>query len=221
MLELFRGIPLFDALSAGQLDELTGAAVRRAVRPREVLYEQDEPAESCFLMLSGTLRFNIRLGKQKATSGVVSGNDLFGLESLQSDASRQETAIGGESADLLEIRGDFFRKFLVENPRFQFRLINYVVAKYYEKSSQAVRTSHYDAEQRLAAYLMDGCQGRPPRGCRRHVVMSQADLADYLALTPETLCRKMSKFRKLGWIDGRGSEYVIKKPTALQQLLDQ
>lgn len=221
MLERFRGIPLFDALSADQLDELTGAAARRTIRPREILYEQDEPAMSCFLVLSGTLRFNIRLGKQKATSDVACGNDLFGLEALQSDASRQESAIGGESADLLEIRGDFFRKFVLENPRFQHQLLNYVIDKYYEKTSQAVRTSHYDAEQRLAAYLMDGCKGRPQRGCRRHVVMSQADLADYLALTPETLCRKMSKFRKLGWIDGRGNEYVIKKPTALQQLLDQ
>lgn len=221
MLERFRGIPLFDALSADQLDELIGAASRRAVRPREVLYEQGEPAKSCFLILSGMLRFTIRLGKQKATSGVAFGNDLFGLESLQSAANRQETAIGGESSDLLEIRSDYFQKFVLQNPRFQFQLINYVVAKYYEKSFQGVRTSHYDAEQRLAAYLMDGCKGRSQRGCRRHVVMSQADLADYLALTPETLCRKIGKFRKLGWIDGRGNEYVIKKPTALQQLLDQ
>jgi CRP-like cAMP-binding protein len=83
------------------------------------------------------------------------------------------------------------------------------------------RPGHYDAEQRLASYLIENCGDRSLSGCRQGVVVSQADLADYLALTPETLCRKVSKFRKLGWIGGRGNDYVIKKPAALQQLLEQ
>jgi len=219
--EQLRGIPLFKALPADQLDRLAGAATRRTSRSREVVYEQGDPASSCFVVLGGTLRFRVRLGKQTATSGLAYANDVFGLESLQSNAKRQETAIAGGVAELLEIRNEFFREFVLENPGFQFELLNYVVAKYHEKSFHAVHTGHYDAEQRLAAYLIDSCSGRPLRGCRQSAPMSQADLADYLALTPETLCRKVSKFRKLGWIGGRGNEYVIKKPAALQGLLDQ
>lgn len=214
-------IPLFDSLAADQLKRLTGAAAHRTVRAREVLYEQGNPAPTCFAVLDGNLRFSVVLGKQKATSGLASANDLFGLEALQSRATRQETAIAGGPAELIEIGGDFLRGFLLENPRFQFQLLSYVIGKYHDKSTHAVHTGHYDAEQRLAAYLIGHCEGKPSRGCRQHTRMSQADLADYLALTPETLSRKVSKFRKLGWIGGRGSEYVIKRPAALQSLLNQ
>lgn len=219
MLDQLRKIPICNALPAGQLRRLADQAVPRAMRSRETLYEQDEPAVSCFAVLAGTLRFSVRLGKQTATSGLMTVNDVFGLESLQRDGRRQETAIAGGPAEVLELGGEFFREFLLENPRFQFQLLNYVIAKYQETSCHAVHTGHYDAERRLAAYLIDNCHGRELRGRRNSATLSQADLADYLALTPETLCRKVSKFRKLGWIGGRGSEYVIKKPAALQNLL--
>lgn len=219
--EQLRGIPLFEALSAEQLDRLAGEATRRSVRARDVVYEQGDPATSCFVVLAGTFRFSVRLGKQQATSGLASANDLFGLESLRDDGTRQETAIAGGPGKLVEIGNEFFRSFVVDNPHFQLRLLTYLVGKYHDRTSHAVQTGHYDAEQRLAAYLIDNCEGRPLRGCRQNTAMSQADLADYLALTPETLCRKVSKFRKLGWIGGRGSEYVIKKPAALQGLLNE
>lgn len=221
MLERLREIPCFDTLADDQLEELAGAAASRDMRSREILYEQGAPARSCFVVLAGTLRFSVQLGKQKATSGLAAANDVFGLEALESDAEMRETATAGSAGELLAIDGAFFRGFLLENPRFQLRLLNQVVDKYHDKSSHAVHTGHYDAEQRLAAYLIENCAGRPLRGCRQNTMMSQADLADYLALTPETLCRKVSKFRKLGWIGGRGSEYVIKKPAALQGLLEE
>lgn len=51
-----------------------------------------------------------------------------------------------------------------------------------------------------------------------HAGLSQAELADYLALTPETFCRKVSKFRQLGWISGNGNNYVVRRPEALRDV---
>lgn len=221
LLKRIRTIAIFETLSAGQLRRLASGAAPRRMRSRETLYEQDDPAGACFAVLAGTLRFSVRLGKQTATSGLAFANDIFGLESLRRDGRRPETAVAGGPSEVLEIGGDFFRQFVLDNPGFHFHLLNYVIAKHHEKSCHAVHTGHYDAEQRLAAYLIDNCEDRPLQGCRNNAALSQADLADYLALTPETLCRKVSKFRKLGWIGGRGSDYVIKKPSALQSLLKQ
>jgi CRP-like cAMP-binding protein len=219
VLQRLRNIPFFDTLPADQLARLAEAAAVRAIRAREVLYEQNDPAHSCFAILSGTLRFSVRLGRQQATSGLASAHDVFGLESLQLQARRPDTAIAGAPSEVAEIDAARLRELMLENPRFQFVLLNYVVLKLQEKSSHAVQTGHYDAEQRLASYLIEHC-GDGLRDFREGVVVSQADLADYLALTPETLCRKVGKFRKLGWIGGRGNDYVIKKPAALQQLLE-
>lgn len=221
MLQRLRNLTIFDALTADQLAKLAESAAVRAIRARETLYEQNDPARSCFAILSGTLRFSVRLGRRQATSGLASVHEIFGLESIQRQGRRPDTAIAGGPSEVVEIDSAGLKELMLENPRFQFALLNYVVVKLQEQSSHAVQTGHYDAEQRLASYLIDRCGDYPLRGCRQGLVVSQADLADYLALTPETLCRKVSKFRKLGWIGGRGNDYVIKKPAALQQLLDQ
>lgn len=98
-------------------------------------------------------------------------------------------------------------------------MLDYVVAKLHEKAEQAVRNSHQDAERRIAAYLIDQTAHRVPRDAETWAALSQAELADYLALTPETFCRKINKFRRLGWISGNGNEYVVTKPDALRDLL--
>jgi len=209
---------MFRDVALAQLEKLTAQSQVHALRPRQALYEQGERARSCFVVLSGTLRLRVRLGKQTATSGLAFANDIVGLEALMNDGCRQESAIAGGPVEVLDIAGERLRAFLIDNPGLQFELLQYVIASLFQKSSHAVHTGHYDAEQRLAAYLVNHCD-HPLRNAETAGGISQADLADYLALTPETLCRKVSKFRKMGWIGGRGNDYVIKKPAALQELL--
>jgi CRP/FNR family transcriptional regulator len=221
VIEGLRELPLFEELPEGQLENLGREAVRRSLRPREVLYEQGAEASSCFLVLDGTVRMSVQLGRQAATSGLAYANDIVGLEALLNRAPRQETAVAGTHVDLLEVRGRWLASFLVDNPAFLFELLRHVIAGLYDASSHAVQTGHYDAEQRIAAYLVDHCVVRRGEAREAPAAISQADLADYLALTPETLCRKVSKFRKLGWIGGRGNEFVVKQPGALQDLLEQ
>lgn len=219
MIKQLRDNPVFDVLATGRLEQLADGAVRRTLHSREVLFAEGDTASSCYILLAGRVRFSIRLGSRQVTSGFASGSDLFGLESLREGVERFETATAGGPVDLLDIDATVFREFLLHNPRFQLQVLWSVLSRYHEKTCHAVRTGHYDAEQRFAAYLLDNHDGHG-REPRQPVSMSQADLADYLALTPETLCRKVGKFRKLGWIEGRGSEYIVRQPAALQQLLN-
>lgn len=210
-------VPLFRGLSAGGLKRLAQAAVKRDIRPREALYEEGDPAASCFVLLGGAVQFNVRLGRQRVIAGLAFENDVFGLESLRPRSTRPDSATAARHAHILEFDTDTFRRFLIEHPRFQLELMGYVVSKLREKVTHAVQTGHYDAEQKIAAYLINGGSGPEARETRS---LSQAELADYLSLTPETFCRKVSKFRQLGWIAGRGNEYTVKRRDALESLLE-
>lgn len=214
-----RDVPLFRTLAADPLAKLAGSAKYRSLRPRETLYEQGDSAAACFVLLTGTMQFSVRLGRQRVIAGLAFANDLFGLESLRSQGTRPETAVAGSRTDLLQLEASGLRRFLLEHPRFQLEVLNHVVSKLHEKAIHAVQTGHYDAEQKIAAYLInrDNGSGRRERDAKS---LSQAELADYLSLTPETFCRKLSKFRQLGWIGGRGNEYTVKRQDALQRLLD-
>lgn len=220
LMQSLREIPLFRGLASERLKVLANSFVRREVRARDTLYEHGDPAAACFVLLAGTVQFSVRLGRQKVISGLAFPGEILGLEALQAGAVRPETATASSTVEFLEIDADFLRQFLVDNPDFQLDLLSEVISKLREKSEHAVQTGHYDAEQKIAAYLISHHHNghAPPKPGTNS--LSQAELADYLALTPETFCRKVSKFRQLGWISGRGNEYTVKQHEALQRLLE-
>lgn len=213
-------VPVFRSLSIDQLKSLVASAHRVNIRPRQALYEQGEAASACYVILRGAVQFGVSMGRRTAVVGLAFDHDIFGLESLRRRGRRFESATAASAGELLEIDNAALKKSLIENPRCQFDLLNYLVVKLHEKTGHAARNSHQDAETRIAAYLISQANARPPCSGTRDAALSQAELADYLALTPETFCRKVNKFRHLGWIGGSGNEYVIKRRDALQDLLD-
>jgi len=213
-LSVFRNLPV------EQLKNLATSAGRVAVQPRQVIYEQGDDANSSFIILRGGVQFSVSMGRRHATADLRFDDDIFGLEALQTKAKRPETAKAVSVGELLEIESSTLKRLFLDNPRCQLDLVNYLVSSLHEKTAHAVRNGHQDAEQRIAAFLIEQQSDRPPSNGSRETSLSQAELADYLALTPETFCRKVNKFRQLGWIGGRGNEYVIKRREALKELLD-
>jgi CRP/FNR family transcriptional regulator len=74
------------------------------------------------------------------------------------------------------------------------------------------------AEERVAHFLVTAAR-RP--GARRAVelAMTRQDMADYLGLTIETVCRALSKLKRAGLIGLEGRHRVVlRRPGALQRL---
>jgi CRP/FNR family transcriptional regulator len=212
-----RDVPLFRSLASDQVAALAAATLRHC-QAHETVYEQEQAASTCFVVLAGTVQFTVMLGRQRAITGVAAADEPFGLEALGKRAARHETATATRASELLEIDRKPLEDLLLDNPRFQLDLLETVIAQLQEKSVHAVRVGHYNAEQRIAAYLMDHCADRASSSDPIKAP-SQADLASYLGLTPETFCRKVGKFRRLGWIEGTGNDCVIKQHDSLQRLL--
>lgn len=212
-------VPVFRSLSTEQLNSLSAATRRVDAVARQVLYEQGESASTCLVVLKGMVQFRMDLGVCTATADLAVEDDIFGLESLRKSAKRQESALAAGAVEVAEIEARALKKLLLDNPRCQLELLGYVVAKLHENSVQSVRNSHQDAEGRIAAFLIDEAGNRRPRRRSVRSALSQAELADYLALTPETFCRKINKFRQLGLISGSGNEYIITQPDALRDLI--
>lgn len=213
-------VPVFRSLTTEQLNSLSAGTRRVDATARQMLYAQGDSAPTCLVVLNGIVQFRMDLGANKATADLAAENDIFGLESLRKSARRQDTALAAGVVELAEIEARVLKKILLDNPRCQLELLGYVVARLHQKAVQSVRNSHQDAERRIAAYLIDEAENRMPRHPEARTALSQAELADYLALTPETFCRKINKFRQLGLISGTGNEYVITRPGALRGLLE-
>ena len=71
-----------------------------------------------------------------------------------------------------------------------------------------------NAEQRAAALLLEQFSGQSNRRGPK-----QTDMANLLAISPETLCRLLAKFRRSGWIANSDGQVIIVDPRGLHSVL--
>jgi CRP/FNR family nitrogen fixation transcriptional regulator len=76
------------------------------------------------------------------------------------------------------------------------------------------------ASERIAAFLLDMAR-RQNREDSVNLPMPRSDIADYLALTPETVCRVFKHLREEGFIDFTSSRHVaIRSGRGLRALVN-
>jgi CRP/FNR family nitrogen fixation transcriptional regulator len=76
------------------------------------------------------------------------------------------------------------------------------------------------AIERIAAFLLDMAR-RQSREDSVNLPMPRSDIADYLALTPETVCRVFKHLREEGFIDFTSSRHVaIRSGRGLRALVN-
>jgi CRP-like cAMP-binding protein len=85
--------------------------------------------------------------------------------------------------------------------------------------TQITELSLLNAEQRVAAYLLEHRDTDDLDGPVGNIPYRRKDLASRLNLTPETLCRVLGHFRKRGWISmPSNSKLLIHDADALREL---
>lgn len=79
----------------------------------------------------------------------------------------------------------------------------------------------YTAEQRMAAFLLhleERLEHGGAKGLR--LPMSRRDIADYLRLATETVCRVLTRFEEKRWIDSNDRQITLRNPNALWELAE-
>ncbi|MDT3684541.1 MAG: cyclic nucleotide-binding domain-containing protein [Pseudorhodoplanes sp.] len=119
------------------LDWLKSFSRRRRVRPGEVLYRKDDPAESMAFLLSGRFRIEA-LGLDLAPG------QMIGEMGMMAPArARTQTVICVEEGDILEISYDQLKQLYFQNPKFGFFFLQLTTRRLFENIATL--------EKRLAA----------------------------------------------------------------------
>lgn len=119
------------------LDWLKSFSRRRRVRPGEVLYRKDDPAESMAFLLSGRFRIEA-LGLDLAPG------QMIGEMGMMAPArARTQTVICVEEGDILEIGYDQLKQLYFQNPKFGFFFLQLTTRRLFENIAAL--------EKRLAA----------------------------------------------------------------------
>jgi len=185
----------------------------RADRDEEIV-AQGDPAGYCYLVVSGCVR-TVKLmedGRRQIGEFLFPG-DLFGWEALDEHDFAAEAVtpvtLRRYPRRNLEGRADHDRD-------FARRLREIAAGQLRAGRERMVLLGRKTASERIASFLLE-MAGRMSANGRASIElpMGRADIADYLGLTIETVCRGLTQLRRHGTITVERANIVICDRSAL------
>jgi len=141
-----------------------------------VVFEEGDPGSRMYVIVSGSVRIEKRVGSRNLTLAVLGAGEAFGEMALLEDAPRSAAAIVEEPSRILEIDEDAFEDLVRNNGEVALRLLRRLSARLRESNRQIRNFLSADAMSRAVEVLRalagppgdDGFRPVPPEiGPRR------------------------------------------------------
>lgn len=218
--DTFRKLPLFRALSTPTREHLAAASSLRSCERNAVLFQQGDPAEHLFGLLSGSVRL-YRAG-QNGREQVVKDIQpaITFAEAAIFDFGRYPVAARTivDETILLAVPTKVLLAVLREDEAASRAMLSALCCKLHELVDRVEILSVPDASRRLARFLLR----LPVRGEQDAYRVAwpapKKDLATELAMTPETLSRVLKRWREEGWAHDHANELWFDNLDALEDL---
>ncbi|XZG71410.1 Crp/Fnr family transcriptional regulator [Chitinibacteraceae bacterium HSL-7] len=123
--KLLSGSTLFCELEPDELDQLAHHAELRRARARQVIVQQDAPAEEMYAVIRGRLKVTRSSdGGREATLAILEAGEVFGELAMLDGGMRSATVETLEACELLVLRRNVVMHYLEGNPRVMRALIS-------------------------------------------------------------------------------------------------
>jgi len=190
--------------AAGAEVERWNAAVEATISlasAGKTLVEAGTPAAAIYTVRAGCLKsFTVDADGTERVRGFYLPGDVIGLDALGAD-SFPATIVAVTPSQVCKISAASVRRLMGESPFLARRLLDRTSA---ELAHALTMAGDYTAEQRLAAFLLSMRQrlGVQPgdRSGDVKLPMTRRDIANYLRLATETVCRVMARLEQQGQI---------------------
>lgn len=203
-----------DAINLGPGLVLQGTRMRFG--RNEEIFGQGEKAEYVYRVVSGavrTIRFTCD-GRRQIMAFHLPG-DVFGLEANQMHSLSAEAICAGE---VTMIRRSLIDHAAAEQPTAAQALMRLYALQLQAAQEHAVMLGRKGAGERVASFLLHLGE-RCAVAKEIDLPMSRADIADYLALTIETVSRAFTQMERDHAIDLPSSRHVVVRDRGALEML--
>jgi CRP/FNR family transcriptional regulator, nitrogen fixation regulation protein len=181
---------------SGQLDVLIGLeriGTRLRFSRDQEIYAEGDHGTCWFKVVSGTVRISKLLadGRRHIAEFCFTG-DWFGLDCAE---VRGFSAEAVTDATVLRLPRAATERLVEENSALARHLRNEMLKSLDAAQHRLLLLGRMTACERVAAFLIELCERGDESG-RLDLPMARCDVADYLGLTVETVCRVLSDFRR-------------------------
>jgi CRP-like cAMP-binding protein len=189
------------------------------IRKGEVLFNEGEPGDSLYIVLSGKLKIGRKAGDGRQNLIAVMGpSDMLGELSLFDPGPRTATATAVVDSRLARLRKQALRPWLTDRPEIAEQLLR-VLARRLRRTNDALADLIFtDVPGRVAKNLlqMAGRFGSRDGGVLRVTHdLTQEELAQLVGASRETVNKALADFASRGWLRLDGKSVIILDPERL------
>ena len=212
---------LFRSLSSDQI-QAVGCVFRPArFRRNQILFFEGGIAQHLFALHSGLVKVvkSLENGKDRITAVLFPG-ELFGLESL-TDASYPLTAVALRDCEICAAPREDFSTWLRTNPDIAMGMVRFLVGELKRVRAQVTDMSFKDARMKVATFLLSLISTDSPATngtVTLKLPLSRLEISEVLELSPETISRTFSYFRREQMVVARGRHLTIQNRAGLESV---
>lgn len=211
---------LFQSLSREQIVRL-GCVFRPArYRKNQILFFEGGSAQHLFALHAGLVKLvkSLENGKDRITAVLFPG-ELFGMEAL-AESNYPLTAVTLRDSEICSAPRDEFANFLNGNPEIALGMVRFLVGELERVRTQVTDMSFKDARMKVATFLTslvstDDTPAPAPQ-VTLTLPLSRQEISEVLELSPETVSRTLSSFRREGLVVARGRTLTIQNVESLK-----
>ena len=184
----------------------------------KTLFEAGSAAQSVYSVRAGCIKtFTLDAEGHERVQGFYLAGDMIGLDALTHPQYPMH-AVAVAPTQVCVMPRSAMRQFAQRTPRLMDRLV--------DRLSHSLRgalslAGDYTADQRVAAFLMEmNSRLAPLPGRPLRLPMGRRDIANYLRLATETVCRALTRFEQRGLIEVKDREIAIRQHQPLLELAE-
>jgi CRP/FNR family transcriptional regulator len=188
-------------------------------RRNQILFFEGGSAQHLFALHTGLVKIvkSLENGRQRIT-GVLFPGELFGLESL-TDLAYPLTAVALRDCEICAAPREDFSTYLRTNPDIAIGMVRFLVGELERVRTQVTDMSFKDARMKLATFLLSLITSDTPTengAVSLTLPLSRQEISEVLELSPETISRTLSSFRREQLAVARGRHMVIQNRAGLE-----
>jgi CRP/FNR family transcriptional regulator len=190
-------------------------------RKNQILFFEGGTTQHLFALHRGLVKLvkSLENGKDRITRVLFAG-ELFGLEAL-AEKNYPLTAVTLGDCEICAASRDEFTSFLQANADIALGMVRFLVGELARVRIQVTDMSFKDARMKVATLLLSlvSTAEPSPNSNKTQTVtlpVSRQEISEILELSPETVSRTLSSFRREQLIDARGRHLVIHNMEGLQ-----
>jgi CRP-like cAMP-binding protein len=211
-------MPLFMGLDEGVLRELVQRLKRARVMPGEPLYSAGDAGGSLFVAIEGKIKILRPASGRDHLIALIGPGEEFGEPVGFDDGRCQTSACAQTLVEVGILKEEDLDELISIHPVMATRLLKVLAQRMRRVDGIASDLVDLDAAGRLAKQLLDLASrfGVEQRGCLRVThELTQAELAQLVGASRETVNKTLSNFAERGWIRAEPKSVVIYAPNEL------